>query len=101
MQRGAHRERPAGTGAAAALRRCRGLSLPAGRAVSSLAHRPACGCACRAQLNEEQLRASKLRGELASLSGSHIKDQKEKSGLLADTLARLQVGGAACRQSAC
>ncbi len=43
-------------------------------------------------MNEEQLRASKLRGELAALSGSHIKDQKDKSGLLADTLAWLQVG---------
>jgi DNA repair exonuclease SbcCD ATPase subunit len=47
--------------------------------------------ALRAQLEEEQGRASRLRGELAALSGSHIKEQKERSGLLADTLARLQV----------
>jgi hypothetical protein len=53
---------------------------------------PAARPACRAQLNEEQLRGSKLRSELASLGGSHLKDQQERSGLLADTLARLQVG---------
>lgn len=46
----------------------------------------------RAQLNEEQLRASKLRSELASLSSSRMKEQQEKGGLLSDTLSRLQVG---------
>lgn len=49
-------------------------------------------CTCRGQLNEEQLRASKLRGELASLSSSRMREQQDKGGLLSDTLSRLQVG---------
>lgn len=47
----------------------------------------------RAQLNEEQVRASKLRSELAALSSGHLREQQEKSGLLAEALARLQVRG--------
>ena len=39
------------------------------------------------------MRASKLRGELASLSSGRMKEQQEKGGLLADTLTRLQVRG--------
>ncbi len=45
----------------------------------------------RAQLNEEQVRASKLRSELAALSSGHLREQQDKSGLLAEALARLQV----------
>lgn len=44
----------------------------------------------RSTLNEEQLRASKLRGELASQNSGRMREQQEKGGLLADTLARLQ-----------
>jgi chromosome segregation ATPase len=51
------------------------------------------GAQLRAQLGEEQLRASKLRSELAALSGNYAKDQKQKSGLLADTQARMHVSG--------
>lgn len=46
----------------------------------------------RSQLNEEQVRASKLRSELSALGSERLKEQQEKSGLLADALARLQVG---------
>lgn len=49
----------------------------------------------RGQLNEEQLRASKLRGELASLSSSRMREQQDKGGLLSDTLSRLQTEEAA------
>lgn len=46
----------------------------------------------RSQLNEEQVRASKLRSELSALGSERLKEQQETSGLLADALARLQVG---------
>lgn len=90
------------------------LQLPAARmAACRCCQRPQSACplvnaaaACatrRGQLNEEQLRASRLRGELASLSSSRMKEQQDKGGLLSNTLSRLQVGrrGAAAGAAAC